>query len=57
MAYQNGHLGGDDPNTVKFYESRRAESCCHYLLPHLKPSYSILDVGCGPGSITSDLAG
>lgn len=56
MAYQNGHLGGDDPNVTKFYDSRRVESCCAYLLPHLKPDFSVLDVGCGPGSITADLA-
>ncbi|KAF8931419.1 hypothetical protein BGZ58_007647 [Dissophora ornata] len=27
-----------------------------YLLPHIKPEMSILDVGCGPGSISVDLA-
>ncbi|KAI0109874.1 UbiE family methyltransferase [Daldinia grandis] len=56
MAYQNGYLNGGDPNVTKFYDSRRAASCCAYLIPYLKPNYTILDVGCGPGSITADLA-
>ena len=28
-----------------------------YLLPHLRPGLDLLDVGCGPGTITIDLAG
>jgi ubiquinone/menaquinone biosynthesis C-methylase UbiE len=27
-----------------------------FLLPHLKPHYAILDISCGPGTITADLA-
>src|ERR1700733_13214929 len=27
-----------------------------YLLPYLQPGMSVLDVGCGPGTITVDLA-
>lgn len=34
-----------------------AESCAAYLLPHLKSTpLKLLDVGCGPGSITADFA-
>ncbi|HXD74564.1 MAG TPA: methyltransferase domain-containing protein [Vicinamibacterales bacterium] len=32
------------------------ENSAAYLLPHLKPGLSLLDVGCGPGNITADLA-
>jgi len=36
-----------------------AATCCAYLLPHLESlpsSFTFLDIGCGPGSITTDLA-
>jgi SAM-dependent methyltransferase len=35
---------------------RTAENSSGYLLPHLRPGQSLLDVGCGPGTITADLA-
>ena len=35
---------------------RTAENSAGYLLPHLRPGQSLLDVGCGPGTITADLA-
>lgn len=35
---------------------RTASNSAAYLLPHLSPSHKILDVGCGPGTITADLA-
>jgi ubiquinone/menaquinone biosynthesis C-methylase UbiE len=35
---------------------RRAESWAGFLLPHLRPGMRLLDVGCGPGSITLGLA-
>jgi SAM-dependent methyltransferase len=36
---------------------RTAENSAAYLLPHLRPGLTLLDVGCGPGTITIDLAG
>jgi ubiquinone/menaquinone biosynthesis C-methylase UbiE len=35
---------------------RTAANSAAYLLPHLAPGMSLLDVGCGPGTITRDLA-
>jgi ubiquinone/menaquinone biosynthesis C-methylase UbiE len=35
---------------------RTATNSASYLIPHIKPDMAILDVGCGPGSITVDLA-
>lgn len=36
--------------------TRRAEQFADFLLPHLNGSQKLLDVGCGPGTITIDLA-
>lgn len=47
---------GQDPSIHRTFLSRTAESCSSYLLPHLTPSLELLDVGCGPGSITADFA-
>jgi ubiquinone/menaquinone biosynthesis C-methylase UbiE len=35
---------------------RTLESHGRFLIPHLKPGMRVLDVGCGPGSITRDIA-
>ncbi|KAJ5931060.1 hypothetical protein N7466_006553 [Penicillium verhagenii] len=35
---------------------RTAKNSAPHLLPHIKPNMTILDVGCGPGSISIDLA-
>lgn len=35
---------------------RTAANSAGYLIPHLRPDMTILDIGCGPGSITTDLA-
>ena len=40
----------------KTFSERRADEYATHLLPHLQPHFSILDLGCGQGSITIDLA-
>ena len=40
----------------KAFADRTAANCAAHLIPHLKPHFRILDIGCGPGSITLDLA-
>lgn len=52
MTYTHGH----DESVLRSHRWRTAENSCAYLLPHLQPGHSLLDVGCGPGTITADLA-
>jgi SAM-dependent methyltransferase len=56
-------LAGDEVYTHGHHESvlrshtwRTAENSAGHLLPHLRPGLDLLDVGCGPGTITVDLA-
>ncbi|KAH0439150.1 ferric reductase transmembrane component 4 [Colletotrichum camelliae] len=52
------HIGFKQ-GTIKLFELRNVSTCLQYLLPTLNslpPTFSLLDVGCGPGSITLDLA-
>lgn len=44
------------PSVLKTHTWRNLSNSAPHLLPHLKPHLHILDVGCGPGSITIDLA-
>ena len=41
--------------TTATHQSRTAESDAAFLLPHIKKTDHILDVGCGPGTITTSL--
>jgi len=50
--YTHGH----DPIVVDAHARRTAEEAAAFLLPHLEPGMRILDVGCGPGTITIGLA-
>lgn len=56
MSYTNGGYNPDCPTVWKRYADRTATKCASYLIDHLKPTDYILDVGCGPGSITASLA-
>jgi len=50
--YTHGHV---EP-VLRSHRWRTAENSAAYLLDHLRPGMSLLDVGCGPGTITVDLA-
>jgi ubiquinone/menaquinone biosynthesis C-methylase UbiE len=50
--YTHGH----HPSVVSQHARRTAEVDAAYLLPRLRPGMRLLDVGCGPGSITVGLA-
>lgn len=51
-TYTHGH----HESVLRSHRWRTAENSAAYLLPRLSPGTSILDVGCGPGTITVDLA-
>ena len=44
------------PIVLDSYAGRTAENSAAFLLSHLKPGMRVLDLGCGPGSITIGLA-
>jgi SAM-dependent methyltransferase len=51
-VYTHGH----HESVLRSHRWRTAENSAAYLLPHLRPHAVILDIGCGPGTITADLA-
>lgn len=51
-AYTHGH----HESVLRSHRWRTAENSARYLIPHLKPGLHLLDVGCGPGTITADFA-
>jgi ubiquinone/menaquinone biosynthesis C-methylase UbiE len=50
--YTHGH----HDSVLRSHRWRTAENSAAYLVPRLRPGLSLLDVGCGPGTITVDLA-
>ena len=51
-----GYVHGYDPAVRRSHGHRTAANSAGYLLPRLRPGASLLDVGCGVGTITVDLA-
>src|ERR1700689_4484072 len=50
--YQAVYTHGHHESVLRGHRVRTAENSAGYLLPHLRPGLSVLDVGCGPGTIT-----
>jgi ubiquinone/menaquinone biosynthesis C-methylase UbiE len=51
-VYTHGH----HESVLRSHLWRTAENSAAHLLPHIAPGMALLDVGCGPGTITVDLA-
>jgi hypothetical protein len=51
-TYTHGH----HESVLRSHAWRTVENSAAYLVPHLRPGLSLLDVGSGPGTITVDLA-
>ncbi|KAF9818100.1 hypothetical protein IEO21_02942 [Rhodonia placenta] len=51
-AYINGH----HESVLRSHNWRTVENSAAYLLKSIRPNMHVLDVGCGPGSITIDFA-
>jgi len=50
------YLHGHHEAVLRSHRQRTAANSAAYLLPRLRRDASVLDVGCGPGTITADLA-
>ncbi|KAL8648916.1 MAG: hypothetical protein Q9210_004708 [Variospora velana] len=48
-TYSQGHSA----EVVASHSARTVSNSAAFLLPHLRPHFSLLDIGCGPGTITS----
>lgn len=51
-VYTHGH----HESVLRSHRWRTAENSAAYLLPYLLPQHRLLDVGCGPATLTLDLA-
>jgi ubiquinone/menaquinone biosynthesis C-methylase UbiE len=51
-SYTHGHTDA----VLRVHARRTVANSAAYLRPHLRPGLEVLDIGCGPGSLTVDLA-
>jgi SAM-dependent methyltransferase len=53
---QDRYTHGHHDSVLSSHRTRSAADSAAYLVPRLEPGQRLLDVGCGPGTITVDLA-
>lgn len=56
MTTQNKRAHGVTPGLSQDYVARTANRQAAFVLPYLHPGMNLLDIGCGPGTITLGLA-
>ena len=56
IAMTDLYIMGYSEAYLRILSSRRVADACSYLMPHLKSGLRVLDVGCGPGTISAGLA-
>jgi SAM-dependent methyltransferase len=52
VTYTHGH----HESVLRSHKWRTVDNSAAYLAPYLTPGTNVLDVGCGPGTITADIA-
>ena len=53
---QQSAFGYHTGTVIEQFAARQAMGPAAFLIPHLRPGMSLLDVGCGPGTVTQGLA-
>ncbi len=56
MSEPGGYTHGHHESVLRSHRWRTAQNSAAYLTPWLRPGLDLLDVGCGPGNLTIDLA-
>src|SRR5262245_25345231 len=54
VAREETYTHGHHESVLRSHRWRTIENSAAYLLPYLSPGLDVLDVGCGPGTITID---
>jgi len=56
MAPDDTYTHGHHDSVLRSHRRRTVENSAAYLIPVLTPGTAVLDVGCGPGTISVDIA-
>lgn len=56
MRRRSTYIHGQDDAVWRSHRWRTADNSAAYLVEHLRPGLSVLDIGCGQGTVTADLA-